>query len=108
MSGAALAVRGVHRSYGGFEALAGLDLKIGSGECVAVIGRNGSGKTTTLYTGLLALNSIARKIITIEDPIEYQLHGINQIQVQSQIGLTFARRFVAEGGRVTPAVLNVA
>jgi general secretion pathway protein E len=49
-----------------------------------------SGKTTTLYTGLLALNAVTRKIVTVEDPIEYQLQGINQIQVRSQIGLTFA------------------
>ncbi|MDB5405019.1 MAG: ral secretion pathway protein [Acetobacteraceae bacterium] len=57
---------------------------------VLVTGPTGSGKTTTLYAGLLALNGVARKIITVEDPIEYQLQGINQIQVRSQIGLTFA------------------
>ena len=55
-----------------------------------VTGPTGSGKTTTLYTGLLALNSIARKVVTVEDPIEYQLEGINQIQVKPQIGLNFA------------------
>ena len=57
---------------------------------VLVTGPTGSGKTTTLYTGLLALNSATRKIITVEDPIEYQLRGINQIQVKPQIGLNFA------------------
>jgi general secretion pathway protein E len=57
---------------------------------VLVTGPTGSGKTTTLYTGLLKLNSIARKIVTVEDPIEYQLTGINQIQVKPQIGLNFA------------------
>ena len=57
---------------------------------VLVTGPTGSGKTTTLYTGLLKLNSIVRKIVTIEDPIEYQLTGINQIQVKPQIELTFA------------------
>jgi general secretion pathway protein E len=57
---------------------------------VLVTGPTGSGKTTTLYTGLLALNAVTRKIITAEDPIEFHLHGINQIQVRSQIGLTFA------------------
>jgi general secretion pathway protein E len=55
-----------------------------------VTGPTGSGKTTTLYTGLLRLNTIARKIVTVEDPIEYQLNGINQIQVKPQIGLNFA------------------
>jgi general secretion pathway protein E len=58
---------------------------------VLVTGPTGSGKTTTLYTALLALNSVNRKIVTIEDPVEYQLRGINQIQVLPQIGLTFAR-----------------
>jgi general secretion pathway protein E len=57
---------------------------------VLVTGPTGSGKTTTLYTGLLQLNSIERKIVTVEDPIEYQLAGINQIQVKPQIGLSFA------------------
>ncbi len=57
---------------------------------VLVTGPTGSGKTTTLYTGLLQLNSIVRKIVTVEDPIEYQLTGINQIQVKPQIGLSFA------------------
>jgi type II secretory ATPase GspE/PulE/Tfp pilus assembly ATPase PilB-like protein len=55
-----------------------------------VTGPTGSGKTTTLYTMLTRLNSHERKIITIEDPVEYQLEGINQIQVKSEIGMTFA------------------
>ncbi|MEE9412662.1 MAG: type II secretion system ATPase GspE [Methylococcales bacterium] len=57
---------------------------------VLITGPTGSGKSTTLYTGLNKLNSPERKIITVEDPVEYQLAGINQIQVKSQIGLTFA------------------
>ncbi len=55
-----------------------------------VTGPTGSGKTTTLYASLNKLNSPEKKIITIEDPIEYQLHGVNQIHVKPQIGLTFA------------------
>ncbi len=57
---------------------------------VLVTGPTGSGKTTTLYTGLLKLNTVARNVVTVEDPIEYQLGGINQIQVRPQIGLNFA------------------
>jgi len=57
---------------------------------VLVTGPTGSGKTTTLYAALSHINDIERKIITIEDPIEYQLHGINQIQVARKAGLTFA------------------
>jgi general secretion pathway protein E len=72
----------VIRSFG-----AALELPNG---IVLVTGPTGSGKTTTLYTGLLSLNAISRKIVTAEDPIEYQLRGINQIQVQPQIGLNFA------------------
>lgn len=55
-----------------------------------VTGPTGSGKTTTLYTALSRLNTAKRKIITVEDPVEYQLEGINQIQVKPAIGLDFA------------------
>jgi len=58
---------------------------------VLVTGPTGSGKTTTLYAGLSRINDVERKIVTIEDPIEYHLHGINQIQVSTKTGLTFAR-----------------
>ena len=58
---------------------------------ILVTGPTGSGKTTTLYTALSQINTPARKIITVEDPVEYQLDGVNQIQVQAQIELTFAR-----------------
>lgn len=58
---------------------------------VLVTGPTGSGKTTTLYTALSEINDCERKIITIEDPIEYQLKGVNQIQVSEKAGLTFAR-----------------
>jgi general secretion pathway protein E len=54
-----------------------------------VTGPTGSGKTTTLYTSLLTLNTSDKKILTIEDPVEYQLKGVNQLQVKPQIGLTF-------------------
>ena len=57
---------------------------------VLVTGPTGSGKTTTLYTGLARLNTTERNVVTVEDPIEYQLTGINQIQVRPQIGLNFA------------------
>lgn len=55
-----------------------------------VTGPTGHGKTTTLYAGLSHLNTSDKKIIAIEDPVEYQIRGINQIQVHPQIGLTFA------------------
>ncbi|MCD6339721.1 MAG: type II/IV secretion system protein [Verrucomicrobia bacterium] len=58
---------------------------------VLVTGPTGSGKTTTLYSALNEINDSARKIITIEDPVEYQLKGVNQIQVSEKAGLTFAR-----------------
>jgi general secretion pathway protein E len=64
----------IHQSYG----------------ILLVTGPTGSGKTTTLYSMLSQLNSQERKIITIEDPVEYQLERINQIQAKSEIGLTFA------------------
>jgi general secretion pathway protein E len=55
-----------------------------------VTGPTGSGKSTTLYTALSRMNTEECKIITVEDPVEYQLAGINQIQVKPQIGMTFA------------------
>ncbi|MFQ5709334.1 MAG: GspE/PulE family protein [bacterium] len=58
---------------------------------VLVTGPTGSGKTTTLYSCLNRLNDTVRKIITVEDPIEYQLPGITQVQVNPKIGLTFAQ-----------------
>ncbi len=57
---------------------------------ILVTGPTGSGKTTTLYSALIEINEPSTKIITTEDPVEYQLQGINQIQVQPKIGLTFA------------------
>jgi general secretion pathway protein E len=57
---------------------------------VLVTGPTGSGKTTTLYALLTEINTVDKKILTIEDPVEYHLHGINQVQVKPQIGLGFA------------------
>jgi general secretion pathway protein E len=57
---------------------------------ILITGPTGSGKSTTLYTALHKLNTPERKIITVEDPVEYQLEGVNQIQIKPQIGLTFA------------------
>ncbi len=56
-----------------------------------VTGPTGSGKTTTLYTAVAHLNQPTRKIVTVEDPVEYNLRGIQQVQVHEEIGLTFAR-----------------
>jgi general secretion pathway protein E len=57
---------------------------------ILVTGPTGSGKTTTLYSALTRLNTDEVKIITVEDPVEYQLHGVNQMQVNPKIDLTFA------------------
>lgn len=57
---------------------------------ILVTGPTGSGKTSTLYTTLAKINSPEKKIITLEEPVEYQLSGINQIQVNPKIGMTFA------------------
>lgn len=57
---------------------------------ILVTGPTGSGKSTTLYTALQQLNSETVNIITVEDPVEYQIKGINQVQVRSNIGMTFA------------------
>ncbi len=58
---------------------------------VLVTGPTGSGKTTTLYGALAELNSMERKLITVEDPVEYRLAGVNQVQINEKIDLTFAR-----------------
>jgi general secretion pathway protein E len=66
---------------------------------IVVTGPTGSGKTTTLATALTILNETTRKILTIEDPVEYEIHGVNQSQVKPGIGLTFAnalRSFVRQ------------
>lgn len=57
---------------------------------ILITGPTGSGKSTTMYTALKVLNTSERKIITVEDPVEYQMEGVNQIQAKPQIGLTFA------------------
>ena len=57
---------------------------------ILVTGPTGSGKTSTLYTTLAKINTPEKKIITLEDPVEYQLRGVNQIQVNPKIGMTFA------------------
>ncbi|MBI3319372.1 MAG: type II/IV secretion system protein, partial [Candidatus Omnitrophica bacterium] len=64
----------IHRSYG----------------MILVTGPTGSGKTTTLYATLAALNRPDRKLITVEDPVEYQMPGVNQVQVRVAVGLSFA------------------
>jgi len=58
---------------------------------VLVTGPTGSGKTTTLYAAMAEINSVSRKIITVEDPIEYRLPGLNQVQVNEKVGLSFAK-----------------
>jgi len=74
------------REYQHFKNVLGLPHGI-----ILVTGPTGSGKTSTLYTALNEINDAVRKIITVEDPVEYQLKGVNQIQVNEKSGLTFAR-----------------
>src|SRR6202030_3959039 len=57
---------------------------------ILVTGPTGSGKTTTLYSALNELNEITEKIITTEDPVEYDMDGIIQVQINTDVGLTFA------------------
>jgi MSHA biogenesis protein MshE len=58
---------------------------------ILVTGPTGSGKTTTLYAALTSINTLERKIVTVEDPVEYRLAGVNQVQVHDKIELTFGR-----------------
>ncbi len=73
---------------------------------VLVTGPTGSGKTTTLYAALEELNTAERKIITVEDPVEYRLPGINQVQIHEKIELTFSR-VLRSGLRQDPDVILV-
>jgi type IV pilus assembly protein PilB len=73
---------------------------------ILVCGPTGSGKTTTLYSAIAMLNSLEKNIITIEDPVEYQLPGINQNQVKEAIGLSFAR-FLKHALRQDPDIVLV-
>lgn len=58
---------------------------------ILMTGPTGSGKTTTLYSALNVINTVDTKIVTVENPVEYQIEGINQVQINDDIGLTFAR-----------------
>lgn len=73
---------------------------------ILACGPTGSGKTTTLYSGLTMLNSPEKNIITIEDPVEYQLNGINQNQVRENIGLSFST-FLKHALRQDPDIVMV-
>jgi len=73
---------------------------------ILVSGPTGSGKTTTLYSAITMLNSVEKNIITIEDPVEYQLKGINQNQVKEAIGLDFAK-FLKHALRQDPDIILV-
>lgn len=73
---------------------------------ILACGPTGSGKTTTLYSGITMLNSPEKNIITIEDPVEYQLMGINQNQVKESIGLSFAT-FLKHALRQDPDIIMV-
>ena len=71
---------------------------------ILITGPTGSGKSTTMYAALKILNTSERKIITVEDPVEYQMEGVNQIQAKPQIGLTFASA-LRSIGRQDPEVI---
>ena len=88
----ALALRGVHAGYPGAPGVLDcVSLTIGTGRRIAILGANGSGKTTTLYASMSRRETATTNIMTVEDPIEYDLSGIGQTQVNERIGMTFAR-----------------
>jgi general secretion pathway protein E len=101
MHGESLVLRLLHKDYSMLD-FQELGFEVGTYEkfldvlhkpygVLLVTGPTGSGKTTTLYAALNSLNSSGNKILTVEDPVEYQIDGINQIQVKPHIGLTFAK-----------------
>ena len=75
-----------------------------------MLGPNGSGKTTTLYACLNVINRPDKKIITVEDPVEYELSGINQVMVKTDIGMTFAAalRAMLDRAALTGRILTLA
>ena len=86
-----LSTQNLHKEYGRITAVNQLNLEIKAGSVFGLLGPNGSGKTTTLYSGLTELNTADKKIITVEDPVEYRLPRVNQVQINEKIGLTFAK-----------------
>ena len=84
-------IRGLWTQFGDFVVHRGIDLNVRRGEILSLVGGSGSGKTTTLYAALTEINLGTDKIVTIEDPVEYQLPGVLQIPVNEKKGLTFAR-----------------
>ena len=86
----AIAINGLTKRFGALTALDNVAFTIPQGTIAGFVGPNGSGKTTTLYVVLNSLNTTDANIVTIEDPVEYQMTGVNQVQVKPEIGLTFA------------------
>ena len=84
-------LRHVYSADTPFEKIAidNVNVEIPHGQLVGLIGHTGSGKSTTLYATLRRLNALTDNILTIEDPIEYTLEGVNQVQLKEEIGLTF-------------------
>lgn len=97
--GESVVLRILDRRLLGFEELGFSDIQLNQfrnlinfpNGIILVTGPTGSGKSTTLYAALSSLDRKAKKILTVEDPVEYQINGINQIQVKPNIGLSFAR-----------------
>ena len=80
----------VYQDENNVKALKNINLEIDKGEFIGIVGHTGSGKSTALYAALNTINTPEVNIQTAEDPVEYQLQGINQCQMNREIGLTFA------------------
>ena len=85
-----LMVSSIRKSYKKRVVIRDVSLTMQQGEVVALLGPNGSGKTTTLYSALTELNTVEDKLITTEDPVEYDIDGIVQVPIDTGIGNTFA------------------
>ena len=101
-----ITVQNLIKKYGGRTVLNLEHLEIPQGQSLGLVGNNGAGKTTTLYSALTEINSQEQNIITVEDPIEYQLPGVGQIQVNPKIDLTFAQGLRAIMRQATETALN--